>query len=205
MGNCNRPSIDTMSEVLLTEDDLTCSICYGIMCQPSTIQPCSHTFCGGCLSEWHLKNPKCPYCREFVQLVTYNSTLDKSVSALIRENPHKARPVEEIEEIHNKNTLSYDKIFYKSITDIQREAYANNAETDEDSDDNEEMDSEDGYVVSRDYANVRVSKADIQTYILITGSSARIARETIAGAVARNLTPPLDYAISFHFIRGGHD
>ena len=45
------------------EDDLTCSICYGIYAEP-VVTPCGHTFCRECVVRWFDQERSCPSCRK---------------------------------------------------------------------------------------------------------------------------------------------
>ncbi|KAG7264618.1 hypothetical protein CRUP_025080 [Coryphaenoides rupestris] len=61
------------------EEDLTCSMCYSLFCDPRVL-PCSHTFCKACLDsllQWSVKQSvrrplrlplKCPNCRGVMEL-----------------------------------------------------------------------------------------------------------------------------------------
>lgn len=61
------------------EEDLTCSVCYSLFCDPCVL-PCSHTFCRSCLSSllrasadssaWrsHRLPLRCPNCRSVAEL-----------------------------------------------------------------------------------------------------------------------------------------
>ncbi|XP_075892337.1 tripartite motif-containing protein 59-like [Nelusetta ayraudi] len=57
------------------EEDLTCSVCYSLFCDPRML-PCSHTFCKSCLdsvlhasaSKRRRLRLKCPKCRSAVEL-----------------------------------------------------------------------------------------------------------------------------------------
>ena len=58
-------------ESSLTEEFLTCSICFGIYKDPKTL-PCLHSFCKECIdnltSKGHTKEHPCPICRENFKL-----------------------------------------------------------------------------------------------------------------------------------------
>jgi len=40
-----------------------CAICLSECESNSATLPCSHFFCIGCISNWWITNPTCPYCR----------------------------------------------------------------------------------------------------------------------------------------------
>ena len=54
-------------ESTITEEFLTCSICFEIYKDPKTL-PCLHSFCKECIdnltSKGHTKGHPCPICRE---------------------------------------------------------------------------------------------------------------------------------------------
>lgn len=212
MGNCcNEPSINmTQSDVEIneyTKDSITCGICYGLFCETSTLKPCMHSFCGGCISEWHNKSNSCPFCREFIQQVKRNNKIDDKVQQFVFLFPLQARPLTELEELQAKNTITYDTVFKKPVTYVQIENYhgiAQDSDNDENDDGVYDANGSD-YVISTWYPYTRVLKADIETYTRVTGASITVARETIAGAIVRNLSPALEYAISFHYIRAGQN
>ena len=185
-----------------TKDSITCGICYGLFCETSTIKPCMHSFCGGCISEWHTRSNSCPYCREFIHKIKRNSDIDDKVQQFVSQFPLQGRPLSELDDLKSRNTITYD-VAYKKPVGAQIENHHHIMEESE-TEDNEDTNGAD-YVISSRYPHARVLKADIETYIRVTGSSTTVARETIAGAIARNLSPALDYAISFHYIRAGQD
>ena len=44
-------------------EELTCSICMKVLCQPHLVNCCEQSFCKECLDEWCMKNKTCPHCR----------------------------------------------------------------------------------------------------------------------------------------------
>ena len=44
-------------------EELTCSICMKVLCQPHLVNCCEQQFCKQCLNEWCRKNKTCPHCR----------------------------------------------------------------------------------------------------------------------------------------------
>ena len=64
--------------------ELTCSICMGILHQMATLSPCQHTFCSSCLFG-HLKcssNIQCPLCRIEARSVGKNLILNNLLQIL---------------------------------------------------------------------------------------------------------------------------
>jgi hypothetical protein len=45
-------------------NDEKCAICLNPFELNSTLLPCSHTFCMGCIANWWVTNSTCPYCRQ---------------------------------------------------------------------------------------------------------------------------------------------
>ena len=43
--------------------DLTCSICMKVLCEPHLMNCCEQQFCKRCLEKWWKKNQSCPHCR----------------------------------------------------------------------------------------------------------------------------------------------
>ena len=120
MGNCCQEPMINMSQSDIeineyTKDSITCGICYGLFCETSTLKPCLHSFCGGCISEWHEKSNSCPFCREFVQQVKRNNEIDDKVQQFVDQFPLHTRPVSEIDELRAKNTITYDVAFKKPV------------------------------------------------------------------------------------------
>jgi hypothetical protein len=46
-------------------EEMQCVICQNFLCAAHAL-PCSHTFCGDCLTEWLSKKRHCPTCRQAV-------------------------------------------------------------------------------------------------------------------------------------------
>ena len=44
-------------------EELTCSICMKVLCEPHLMNCCGQQFCEHCLEKWLLKNKTCPHCR----------------------------------------------------------------------------------------------------------------------------------------------
>ena len=44
-------------------EELTCSICMKVLCQPHLVNCCEQQFCKQCLDEWCTNNETCPHCR----------------------------------------------------------------------------------------------------------------------------------------------
>jgi len=62
--------------------DLCCSICYETMVAPHVL-PCSHSFCGVCITAWAHKSALCPCCRERFSRPAYERALDELITAVL--------------------------------------------------------------------------------------------------------------------------
>ena len=51
------------------EKELVCGVCHDLMHRPVALQPCMHSFCGGCFAEWMRHKAVCPQCRQLVRVV----------------------------------------------------------------------------------------------------------------------------------------
>jgi len=80
-------------------DQFDCGICYEIMYQAVSLMPCLHSFCGGCFSDWMVRHKDCPNCREPVNEVRYNASLNSTIDSFIELNPDKKRDPSLIEEL----------------------------------------------------------------------------------------------------------
>jgi rRNA maturation endonuclease Nob1 len=87
--------------------------------------------------------------------------------AVISENPLKARPVHEIEEIRSKNTIAYDTVFQESTNGIRQRDHHNNNNNEEHQDEDNDLDNDSDdededngfeYVTSREYDDITVAK-----------------------------------------------
>jgi len=90
----SNPQEDSQKQVKRAEDDLqqelTCSICMGILHQMATLSPCQHTFCSACLFN-HLKSSQsiqCPLCRIEARSVGKNLILNNLLQILQRTFPN---------------------------------------------------------------------------------------------------------------------
>ena len=55
--------IDCVKFVQPLPEELTCSICMKVLCEPHLVNCCEQQYCKGCLDEWQKKNKTCPHCR----------------------------------------------------------------------------------------------------------------------------------------------
>ena len=64
-------------------EELTCSICLLMLLDPYKIEPCGHTFCNECISEWLCSNLHCPLCRISPTRFRSNSDVVKRIAAVV--------------------------------------------------------------------------------------------------------------------------
>ena len=92
------------------EDILTCSICYEIMHKSISLQPCLHSFCSGCYSDWMDKSNECPNCRLHVDRISKNHTIDNLIQVYLKNNPNRARSIESIKGLDDKNKITQELV-----------------------------------------------------------------------------------------------
>jgi hypothetical protein len=63
-------------------NEAKCSICFELMVAPHALS-CGHSFCGGCITAWMLKNPCCPVCRARTAAPAYERVLDDMLTAIV--------------------------------------------------------------------------------------------------------------------------
>ena len=66
---------------------LECCVCSELLYQPVNAQPCLHTFCGGCLSEWFSRHKDCPECGNPATSVSRAISVEGIVQMLIEKDP----------------------------------------------------------------------------------------------------------------------
>ena len=88
------------------EKHFTCAICQDIVYRPVAVQPCLHSFCGGCYAEWmRTRRFDCPECRQRVQFVSRNHGLKSLVDDFLAKHPAKARDAAERARLDEIDTL----------------------------------------------------------------------------------------------------
>jgi len=94
-------------------EQLDCQICYDIMHQAVSVMPCVHNFCGGCFSDWIMRQQDCPTCREEINGVSKSAAINSMVDNFIMMNPPKKRDPEVLSSIAERNLftkkLNFDK------------------------------------------------------------------------------------------------
>lgn len=109
------------------EDHLTCSICQGILYKCISLQPCTHCFCAGCYSEWMTLSQECPQCRMTVDRIAPNYVVNNLIEAYLKQHPNKKRDEEDLRELDEKNKITQEMLFPKSMltkTDKAAESFS---------------------------------------------------------------------------------
>jgi E3 ubiquitin-protein ligase CHFR len=94
-------------------DALTCTICQEVMHDSVSLQPCNHSYCAGCYSEWMEKSDKCPICRDEVSRITRNPIIREVIEIYLKSHPQKQRSKDEIERLNNANKITNDMLYPK--------------------------------------------------------------------------------------------
>ncbi|ELU13559.1 hypothetical protein CAPTEDRAFT_218257 [Capitella teleta] len=88
------------------EETLICCICQELLHNCISLQPCMHSFCAGCYSEWMQRSKECPTCRLTVDRVNKNHIVNNLVEAYLASHPDKKRPAEDLAELDAKNKIN---------------------------------------------------------------------------------------------------
>jgi E3 ubiquitin-protein ligase CHFR len=91
-------------------DSLNCSICSEIMHECISLQPCLHSYCSGCYSEWMEKSDECPICRKKVDRISKNHLINNLIQSYLKENPQYKRSEKDIKELEAKNKITQDMV-----------------------------------------------------------------------------------------------
>ncbi|KAK6968516.1 E3 ubiquitin-protein ligase CHFR [Biomphalaria glabrata] len=92
-------------------ETLVCSICQELLHDCISLQPCMHSFCSGCYSEWMDRSDECPSCRLKVERINKNHLVNNLVEAYLKLKPEKRRPEEELNELDMKNKITRDMLY----------------------------------------------------------------------------------------------
>jgi E3 ubiquitin-protein ligase CHFR len=92
------------------EDIITCSICSEIMHDCVSLQPCLHTYCAGCYSEWMTKSKECPICKRKVERIAKNHIVNNIVESYLSNYPEKRRTEEDLKLLDAKNKITQDMV-----------------------------------------------------------------------------------------------
>ncbi|XP_060740371.1 E3 ubiquitin-protein ligase CHFR [Tachysurus vachellii] len=92
------------------EESLTCIICQDLLYDCVSLQPCMHTFCAACYSEWMERSSLCPTCRCPVERIRKNHILNNLVEAYVLQHPEKCRSEEDIRSMDARNKITQDML-----------------------------------------------------------------------------------------------
>ncbi|XP_066018699.1 E3 ubiquitin-protein ligase CHFR isoform X4 [Pocillopora verrucosa] len=96
-------------------DTLLCSICQDIFHDCVSLQPCIHSFCAACYSQWMDRSNECPTCRKKVERISKNHIINNLVEAFLKEHPERRRTEEELREMDSNNKITEDMLRPKHI------------------------------------------------------------------------------------------
>ncbi|KAL7669758.1 hypothetical protein ACOME3_004705 [Neoechinorhynchus agilis] len=89
------------------EQSLICAICFEIINKCVTIQPCLHSFCAGCLSQWYRISTTCPTCKQPSRAAAKNHSINNVIEAWLQMNPDRRRMNDDnVDEIGNYKSFS---------------------------------------------------------------------------------------------------
>lgn len=92
-------------------ETLVCSICTEILHDCISLQPCMHSYCSGCYSEWMERSNECPSCRMKVERINKNHIVNNLVEAYLKIKSDKRRPQEDLDQLDWKNKITRDMLF----------------------------------------------------------------------------------------------
>ncbi|XP_073257835.1 E3 ubiquitin-protein ligase CHFR-like isoform X2 [Porites lutea] len=129
-------------------ETLVCSICQDIFYDCVSLQPCIHSFCAACYSQWMDRSSDCPSCRKKVERISKNHIVNNLVEAFLREHPERQRPEEELREMDSKNKITEDMLRPKlrrrsGLFGFVDDDDEGDEDDDDDDDDDEDDESED--------------------------------------------------------------
>ncbi|CAF0893592.1 unnamed protein product [Brachionus calyciflorus] len=109
-------------------ENITCTICNEIMYDCISLQPCFHSYCSGCYTEWMVKSKECPICRGKVERFAKNHIINNIIDAYLKRNPHKKRSEEDIKKLNEKNKITQSDL----ESSLKIEKYQDDYESDDD-------------------------------------------------------------------------
>jgi len=72
----------------IPEEEITCSICWGILKRCATLGQCGHNFCGYCLVKHLRDKPFCPLCKTKIKYVLKNSDFRNIIEKAVKNSPN---------------------------------------------------------------------------------------------------------------------
>jgi len=124
------------------EDTLGCTICQEIMHNVVSLQPCMHSFCAGCYSDWMKRSNDCPTCRAKVKRASKNHLVNNLIEAYLKQHPDKKRTAEDLAELDAKTVILTDMDMSS-----QRGSFDLEENESDDEDDDDDVDSDDDIAV----------------------------------------------------------
>ncbi|XP_053376262.1 E3 ubiquitin-protein ligase CHFR-like [Mercenaria mercenaria] len=128
----SKPCVQERDDI---EENLQCMICQEIMHDCISLQPCLHSFCAGCYSDWMSRSQECPSCRKKVERINKNHIVNNLIEAYLKEHPRKKRPAEDIEELNKKNKVTNDMLYPKEQLKDESSDYSDTDDDDNNDDD----------------------------------------------------------------------
>ncbi|XP_068679454.1 E3 ubiquitin-protein ligase CHFR-like isoform X1 [Montipora foliosa] len=124
-------------------DTLLCSICQDIFHDCVSLQPCIHSFCAACYSQWMDRSSDCPSCRKRVKRISKNHIVNNLVEAFLKEHPERCRSDEEMKEMDSRNKITEEMLRPKRGRRSSSFGSSLDDYDDADNDEDSEYDSED--------------------------------------------------------------
>ena len=93
------------------EEQLLCGVCQEIMHMAVSLQPCLHSYCAGCYSEWMEISKDCPACRSTVDRIAKNHIVNNIIEKYLQSNPDKCRSPKDLAELDRKNKITEDTLY----------------------------------------------------------------------------------------------
>ncbi|XP_005106562.1 E3 ubiquitin-protein ligase CHFR [Aplysia californica] len=104
-GVPQEPESDAIAESLI------CIICQELFHDCISLQPCMHSYCSGCYSEWMERSNECPSCRLKVDRINKNHIVNNLVEAYLKDKPEKRRSQADLDELDAKNKITRDMLY----------------------------------------------------------------------------------------------
>ena len=118
------------------EEQLLCGVCQEIMHIAVSLQPCLHSYCAGCYSEWMDISRDCPACRSVVDRIAKNHLINNLIEIYLKANPDKRRSAANLAELDKKNKITEDMLYPTKkrlySTYIEDDDYYSPSDVDED-------------------------------------------------------------------------
>ncbi|KAK7102542.1 E3 ubiquitin-protein ligase CHFR-like [Littorina saxatilis] len=117
-------------------ETLTCIICQELLHDCISLQPCMHSFCAGCYSDWMAQSSECPSCRSNVDRINKNHIVNNLIEAYLKKHPEKKRLEDDLKELDAKNKITRDMLYPKKTG----RRYSDYEDSDIEDSDNDQVD-----------------------------------------------------------------